>query len=315
MSYNVFIDGQEGTTGLKIYERFAKRTDINLMQISSKDRKNPTVKKELINSADFVFLCLPDTASIESVALCENPHTRIIDSSTAHRTAEGWAYGFPELDKSFRDNIKNSARVAVPGCYASGFNSICYPLIHNGIIPRDYPVVCHAVSGYSGAGKKAIAVYESPMRYKEFNSPRLYALTQHHKHLKEMQTISGLKYAPIFNPYVCDYYQGMTVTISLFTRLFSRTVSLKNVHEIFENHYRDCHFLRIMPFMDEDEMSHTFIAASTLENTNNMQIFICGNDERIVITSQFDNLGKGASGAAMQCMNIMMGIDESTSLQ
>lgn len=192
MAYKIFIDGKEGTTGLKIYERFAGRSDIEILQIDDEKRKDPAEKAKMINASDFTFLCLPDAASIESVALCTNPKTRIIDASTAHRTNPDWAYGFPELDKSFREKIISSNRVAVPGCYASGFVAIAYPLVKAGILPRDYPVVVHAVSGYSGAGKKAIAQYEAADRDKSLDSPRLYALTQSHKHLPEMKKFRGL---------------------------------------------------------------------------------------------------------------------------
>jgi len=314
MAYKVFIDGKEGTTGLKIYERFAERSDIEIMQIADDKRKDPDERRKFINASDFTFLCLPDDAAVESAALCTNPHTRILDSSTAHRTAPGWDYGFPELDTSFRSSIEKSKRVAVPGCYASGFNSICYPLVHSGLMTADYPVVCHAVSGYSGAGKKAIAQYEASDRNKELDSPRLYALTQQHKHLPEMMKISGLNSLPIFDPYVCDYFSGMAVTVPVFTRLLAKKVTAHDVWELFCSHYKDCRFVHVAGFMGEGTLTDNFIAANTLSGTNNMQLFICGNDDRIMITSRFDNLGKGASGAAVQCMNIMMGIDEGTGL-
>lgn len=314
MAYKVFIDGKEGTTGLKIFERFANRTDIEIMQISEEKRKDADERKKFINDSDFTFLCLPDAASIEAVALCTNPKTRIIDASTAHRTSEGWAYGFPELSADFRNRIISSSRVAVPGCYASGFASICYPLTKSGIVPKDYPVVCHAVSGYSGAGKKGIAQYEEENRDRQFDSPRLYALTQTHKHIPEMKKISGLEYEPIFNPYVCDYYSGMTVTIPFYTRLLSKKVSARDIYDIFCAHYEGSHFVKVAAFMGED-LDAPFIPSNTLSGTNNMRIFVYGNDDRVVVTSQFDNLGKGASGAAVQCMNIMMGIDEACGLE
>src|SRR5574344_518171 len=314
MSYKIFIDGKEGTTGLKIYERFAKRTDIEIIQISEDKRKDLSERQKFINDSDFTFLCLPDQAAIESASLCTNSHTRILDASTAHRTTPGWAYGFPELALSFRNAIASSNRVAVPGCYASGFNSICYPLTASGIMGRDYPVVCHAVSGYSGAGKKAIAQYEDPARNKELDSPRLYALTQQPKHLPEMQKISGLSYTPIFDPYVCDYFSGMAVTVPLYTRLLAKKVSAHDVWEMFSGHYSGCRFVNVAGFMGEGTLTEQFIAANTMSGTNTMQIFVCGNDDRVMITSRFDNLGKGASGAAVQCMNIMTGIDEATGL-
>lgn len=317
MSVKVFIDGKEGTTGLKIFERFANRSDIEILQIDEEKRKNPAEKAKMINASDITFLCLPDAAAIESANLCTNPKTVIIDASTAHRTNPDWAYGFPELDKSFRDKISSSNRIAVPGCYASGFISIAYPLVKLGVLPKDYPIVVHAVSGYSGAGKKAIALYESENRNPELDSPRLYALTQNHKHLPEMKIISGLDYEPIFNPYVCDYFQGMTVSVGLHTRLLAKKYSSHNIWELLREHYekQNSHFVKVVGFMGEDVLSEQFIPANTLAGTNNMQIFVCGNDERVVITSRFDNLGKGASGAAVQCMNIRLGIDEKTGLE
>lgn len=314
MAYKIFIDGKEGTTGLKIFERFENRRDIEILLIDEDKRKDPAERAKLINASDFTFLCLPDAASIEAVSLCTNPKTKIIDASTAHRTAQGWAYGFPELSPAHRKQIEKSSRVAVPGCYASGFASICYPLVTHGIISADYPIVCHAVSGYSGAGKKAIAQYEDKERNPELNSPRLYALTQEHKHLPEMQKVSGLSYKPVFNPYVCDYFQGMTVTVSLHSRLLEKKLSAAEICSIFKEHYKDCRLVKTADFLGENILQDGFIAANTLAGTNDMQIFVCGNDERIVITSRFDNLGKGASGAAVQCMNIMMGIDEATGL-
>ena len=314
MAYKIFIDGKEGTTGLKIYERFAGRSDIEILQIDDEKRKDPVEKAKMINASDFTFLCLPDAASIESVALCTNPKTRIIDASTAHRTNPDWAYGFPELDKSFREKIISSNRVAVPGCYASGFVAIAYPLVKAGILPRDYPVVVHAVSGYSGAGKKAIAQYEAADRDKSLDSPRLYALTQSHKHLPEMKKIPGLDFEPVFNPYVCDYFQGMTVTVGLHSRLLSKKVSAKDIWQMFASHYDGCNFVKVAGFMGEGTLTEQFIPANTLAGTNEMQVFVYGNDERIDITTRFDNLGKGASGAAVQCLNIMMGIDETTGL-
>lgn len=312
--YKVFIDGKEGTTGLKIYERFEHRSDIQILLIDEDKRKDPNERAKMINSSDFTFLCLPDAAAIEAVSLCTNPHVKILDASTAHRTAESWAYGFPELSSENREKIASSKRVAVPGCYASGFASLVYPLVKNGIIAPDYPLVCHAVSGYSGAGKKAIAQYESKERNEELKSPRLYALTQEHKHLPEMQKISGLDYKPVFNPYICDYFQGMSVTVSLFTRLMKKKLTGKELTEVFKEHYNSSHFVKCAEFLGEGTLAENYIAANTLAGTNNMQIFVCGNDERLVLTSRFDNLGKGASGAAVQCMNIMMGIDETTGL-
>ena len=314
MAVKVFIDGNEGTTGLKIFERFAKRSDLEILQIDEEKRKDPVEKAKMINASDYTFLCLPDAAAIESAELCTNPNTVIIDASTAHRTNPEWAYGFPELSAEFRRKIETSKRIAVPGCYASGFISLGYPLVQSGILPKDYPVVIHAVSGYSGAGKKAIAQYEDPARNPELDSPRLYALTQSHKHLPEMKKITGLDYEPVFNPYVCDYFQGMTVSVGLHSRLLGKKVTAKDVWEMMSEHYKDSRFVKVAGFMGEGTLTEQFIPANTLAGTNNMQIFVYGNDDRIMLTSRFDNLGKGASGAAVQCLNISMGIDEGTSL-
>lgn len=312
----IFIDGKEGTTGLKIYERFSNRKDIEILTIDEENRKIPEERAKMINASDFTFLCLPDAAAIESAKLCTNPKTVIIDASTAHRTNPDWAYGFPELEPIFREKIMKSSRIAVPGCYASGSIAILYPLVKSGILPKDYPVVIHAISGYSGAGKKAIALYENQNRNTELDSPRLYALSQHHKHLPEIQKISGLEFEPVFNPYVCDYYQGMTVSIGFHTRLLNKNVKALEVLEMFKNHYKNTNFIKVADKLNgEDFLQEQFIPANTLAGTNNMQIFVCGNDERIVVTSRFDNLGKGASGAAVQCLNIRMGIDETEGLK
>lgn len=314
MAVKVFIDGKEGTTGLKIFERFANRSDLEILEISEEKRKDPVEKAKMINASDYTFLCLPDAAAVESAQLCTNPNTVIIDASTTHRTNPAWAYGFPELDKSFREKIATSKRIANPGCYASGSIAILYPLVQSGILPKDYPVVIHAVSGYSGAGKKAIAQYEAEGRDSGLDTPRLYALTQQHKHLPEINIISGLDFEPVFNPYVCDYYQGMTVTVGLHARLLGKKVTAKDVWEMFCKHYEGSRFVKVAGFMGEGTLPEQFIPANTLANTNNMEIFVYGNDDRIMVTTRFDNLGKGASGAAVQCFNISMGIDEGTGL-
>lgn len=306
----VYIDGQEGTTGLKILERFKDRTDIELLRIDDNKRKDNDERKKMINSSDFTFLCLPDAASIEAVSMADD-RVRIIDASTAHRTNPDWAYGFPELGKDFRVKIMKSNRVAVPGCYASGFASMVYPLVKLGIMPADYPVSVHAVSGYSGAGKKAIAQYESSDRPAELDSPRQYALTQQHKHLPEMQKICGLEYAPAFNPLVCDYFSGMVVSLPVHTRLLTKRYTANDVRKALADYYADSFFVKVMP---EDEPQDGFIGANNLSGTNFMEIFVGGNDDRLIICSRLDNLGKGASGAAVQCLNIMMGIDEKTGL-
>ena len=293
MSVKVYIDGQEGTTGLKILERFKDRNDIEIMKIDEDKRKDNDERKKFICSSDFTFLCLPDAAAREAVELAKGSNVRIIDASTAHRTNPDWAYGFPELSKQHREKIAASSRVAVPGCYASGFISLVYPLVKAGIMPSDYPVVAHAVSGYSGAGKKAIAVYESDEKPEEFYSPRQYALPQEHKHLP---------------------FSGMVVTVPVLTRLLPKKYTLADIHKAFTEHYADANLVKVMPVMGEGVLENGFLAANTLSGKNNMEIFVCGNDDRIVLCSRLDNLGKGASGAAVQCLNIMMGIDETTGL-
>ena len=316
MSVKVYIDGQEGTTGLKIKERFEGRNDIEIVKISEELRKDSTERARLINSADYVFLCLPDDASREAVSFIDkdNDHVRIIDASTAHRTNPDWAYGFPELSAEHRAKIEKSNRVAVPGCYASGFNSIVYPLVANGIIPADYPVFAYATSGYSGAGKKAIAVYEGDDKPYEFNSPRQYALSQAHKHLPEMQKISGLTYKPMFNPMVCDYFSGMVVSVPIQTRTLPKAFTPAQIHEMYAKHYAGAKLVEVMPLMSADEQKSYFLASNTLSGQNKLQVFVFGSDEQILLCARLDNLGKGASGAAVQCLNIMMGIDETTGL-
>ena len=314
MSVKVYIDGQEGTTGLKILERFEGRNDIELLRISEDKRKDPAERAKFINMSDYTFLCLPDEASREAVSFVDNDHVRIIDASTAHRTNPDWAYGFPELSAEHREKITKSNRVAVPGCYASGFASIVYPLVNNGIIPADFPVFAYATSGYSGAGKKAIAVYEGEDKPFEFNSPRQYALSQQHKHLPEMKAVSGLEYTPMFNPIICDYFSGMVVSVPLQTRMLENPVTAEQVHAMYEKHYAGSKMVEVMPPMSMDEQKSFFLASNTLSGVNKLQVFVFGNDEQILLCARLDNLGKGASGAAVQCLNIMMGIDETIGL-
>ncbi len=305
----VFIDGKEGTTGLRIFDRLSARDDINLLTLSDDERKNPILRRKMINSSDITFLCLPDEAAREAVALADNGNTRIIDTSTAHRTQHGWSYGFPELSVTHRENIIKGNRTAVPGCHASGFISLIYPLIVSGVLPRDYPVVCFSVTGYSGGGKKMIAEYESQGRSFELESPRQYGLTQKHKHLNEMVKICGLENTPIFNPVVADYYSGMAVTVPLFSSMLKKRVVIENIIEIYQRHYENSRLIKVVS-EDIDMLS-----ANKLRGRDSMEIIVSGNDERMVLSSRFDNLGKGASGAAVQCMNLMLGIDETTGLE
>lgn len=314
MKPKIYIDGQAGTTGLKIRERFAGRDDIEILMIDEAKRKDPEERKKMINSSDFTFLCLPDAASIEAVSMIENPNVRIIDASTAHRTNHEWAYGFPELSENHRKKIVDSKRVAVPGCYASGFISLVYPMVSSGIMPADYPVTSFAVSGYSGGGNKMIAQYESDEKPETFNSPRFYGLAQTHKHLPEMQKITGLAEKPIFTPIVDDYYSGMVVCVPFRTRLADKKVTVSDVYEMFAKHYDGQNFVKVMPWKDIEEQKKVLLSSNDLSGTNKMEIHIFGDDERIMLCSRLDNLGKGASGAAVQCLNIMMGIDETTGL-
>ena len=309
----VFIDGSEGTTGLRIYERFEKRDDIEIIKIDPELRKDPEERARLINSSDITFLCLPDAASKESVSLVSNPDVRIIDASTAHRTENGWAYGYPELSNEHREAIKTGKRIAVPGCYATGFITIAYPLIKGGIVPKDYPVSAFAVSGYSGAGKKTIAVYEDKDRDVEFDSPREYALSQQHKHLKEMQKISGLSRTPLFSPIIADYYSGMFVSLPFYADMLNGKQTPLSIHEYMSEYFKGQRFIKVMPFGSEAD-TNGFIGANNLSGWDGLQLFVTGNEERILLTTRFDNLGKGASGAAIQCMNVMLGCDEAKGL-
>ena len=315
MKVKVYIDGSEGTTGLRINERFEGRDDIELLHISSELRKDPEERRKFINASDITFLCLPDAAAIEAVGLVDpdNHHTVIIDASTAHRTEQGWAYGLPELGDEFRKKIILGKRIAVPGCYASGFLMDVYPLIKMGFIGNDYPVCVNALSGYSGAGKKAIAVYESEDKPQEFNSPRMYALSQQHKHLKEMKAISGLKTEPLFVPVVDDYYSGMIVTFPIYTGLMKKKVTPKELQEALEDFYKGQKFIHVMPFGAEAELNN-FFHANYYSGRDDAIIYVTGNEDRILVTSIFDNLGKGASGAAIQCMNIHLGLPEEKGL-
>lgn len=308
MKYKVFIDGQEGTTGLRIRERFDGREDIELLTIDEDLRKDKAERKRLINASDFTFLCLPDEAAREAVSLVESDRVKIIDASTAHRTSPQWAYGLPELSARHRSHIANSGRVAVPGCYASGFAALVFPLVEAGAIMPDFPLHVHAVSGYSGAGKAAIAEYEGGARPEGFSSPRAYALGQSHKHLPEMQAVCGLDYPPMFSPMVDDYYAGMLVSVPIMTRLLPKPLLPQDIRAVYRRHYAGQNFITLA---EEDG----FIAANTLAGYDDMELFVTGNKDRILLTARFDNLGKGASGAAVQCMNIMMGLGEAEGLK
>ena len=309
----VFIDGSEGTTGLRIFERFQVRDDIELLKIDSDKRKDPEEIKKFINASDITFLCLPDAAAREAVALCDNPDTVILDTSTAHRTEAGWAYGFPELSAEHRQAITKGKRIAVPGCYASGFIGLAYPLVKGGILPKDYPVSVFAVSGYSGGGKKLIAAYEEEGRDAKFDSARMYAWGQTHKHLKEMKMITGIDREPLFSPMTTNYHSGMIVQLPLFTDLLSKKMTPEEIREYLAEYYKNEKFIKVMPFGADVEAGGALFS-DACAGWDGMEIFVTGNADRVIVASRFDNLGKGASGAAIQCMNIVLGCDEAKGL-
>lgn len=304
----VFIDGKAGTTGLKIYDRLAKRADVSLIVLSEDERKNLSARKEAINSSDITFLCLPDDAARESVSLCENGDTVIIDTSTAHRTAEGWAYGFPELSVSHRERIASSKRIAVPGCHASGFIALVYPLIEAGVIGKDESLSCFSLTGYSGGGKKMIAEYEAENRDRRLDSPRQYGVGQSHKHLAEMKGVTGLVKAPVFSPIVAPYYSGMKVTVPLFADGKKKTADY--IKKVYEEKY-----LGPVVMFDENMGERRFIAANEYSGLDIMKVGVSGNGERIILTALYDNLGKGASGAAIENLNVVTGQDETEGLK
>lgn len=313
MKTKIFIDGSEGTTGLRINERFMNRDDIELLTIDPELRKDLGERKKKINESDITFLCLPDAAAREAVQLVENDHVRIIDSSTAHRTEAGWAYGFPELSEKHRKSIKEGRFVAVPGCHATGFISLVYPLTAGNILPSDYPVSSFSITGYSGGGKKMIGEYEDPNRHADYSAPREYAMSQQHKHLKEMKKISGLDREPLFSPIVADYYSGMLVTVPLYTHLLKGKQTPELVHSCLTKYYANQPLIHVMPFGAESE-TEGFLSGNHLTGYDGLNIYVTGNEDRILLSSQFDNLGKGASGAAIQCLNIMLGCEDGKGL-
>ncbi len=302
----VFIDGSAGTTGLRIYDRLAKRKDISLMTLSDEHRKDINYRKEALNSSDISFLCLPDAAAVEAVSLIENENTVVIDTSTAHRTNPEWAYGFPELS-SLREKIKNSKRIANPGCHASGFIALVRPLVEHGIISADCELSAFSVTGYSGGGKKMIAEYEADELDELLTAPRMYGLSQMHKHLPEMVKTALINTSPVFCPIVSDFYSGMEVTVPLFASQINGSVD--DIKKIYSDYY-NTEIVRYCNCSDENG----FLSAAALSGKDSMQLSVCGNDERVTLCARYDNLGKGASGAAIQNMNIVLGVDETTGL-
>lgn len=303
----IFIDGSAGTTGLRIFERLQKRSDIELILLGDEERKNPSARKSAINQSDITFLCLPDDAARESVSFVENEHTVIIDTSTAHRTSPSFAYGFPELSSSHFEKIKNSNRIAVPGCHASGFIALIYPLTETGIINKNAKLSCFSLTGYSGGGKKMIAEYESKTRDPLFDSPRQYGILQSHKHLPEMKVMTGIDNEPVFCPIVGDFYSGMEVTVPIFASDLNGTV--KDIKDVYSSKYNSS----IVKF-SENADENGFMASNKLSGLDSMEISVTGNDDRILLVARYDNLGKGASGAAIECMNIVMNTELTTGL-
>jgi N-acetyl-gamma-glutamyl-phosphate reductase len=314
MKKTVFVDGQHGTTGLQIRERLVKRDDIELVEIKEEQRKDPAARAELINSVDVVFLCLPDDAARESVSLVENPSVCVIDGSTAHRVTEGWTYGLPELREGQRELIRNSKRIAVPGCHATGFILIMHPLVAHGIVPPDYPVASHTVAGYSGGGKSMIADYDNPDSPDYIRTPRPYALTLSHKHLPEMTKYAGLSQPPVFAPTVVNVYTGEIISVPLIVSHLLKEVSAATIREFLADYYAGERFVNVIPYPPDDYLKNGFMTFTDCNGTNNLDIFVFGNDDRVLLSARYDNLGKGASGAAIQNMNIVLGLPEETGL-
>lgn len=305
----VFIDGKAGTTGLRIYERLSQRSDIELLTLPEELRKDTQAREKMLNDCDIAFLCLPDAAAIEAVSLITNPDTVVLDTSTAHRTNPEWAYGFAELSGCHREKIKKSKRIAVPGCHASGYIALVYPLIEAGILPKDALISCNSLTGYSGGGKKMIAEYEDNDRDVLLDAPRQYGIGQTHKHLKEMKSITDTQSAPLFCPIVSDFYSGMEVTVPLFASQLCPGKTVQDIKNAYEKKYNGP-IVKYNPQMSEDG----FISSNGMAMKDSMEVAVYGNDERILLVARYDNLGKGASGAALQCMNIVMGISETEGL-
>ena len=306
----VYIDGKEGTTGLQIYERLGTRDDIELLLIDEDKRKDTQERKKFLNAADLAFLCLPDAAAIEAVSLIENDSTRVIDASTAHRTADGWVYGFAELLPGQRQRIQAAAHVANPGCHATGFLAGAAPLSELGVLPKDYPITCFSLTGYSGGGKKMIAEFEDPNRSVLLDSPNIYATALKHKHLPEMQKLAGLTQPPLFAPILGDMYKGMATSILLQNALLTGTPTAQDIYDMLCSYYEGQKLVKMAPFGG----SAPRLATNALAGKDYLELTVSGHEGQTMITAQFDNLGKGASGAAVQNMNIMLGFDEATGL-
>lgn len=314
--FKVYVDGQEGTTGLEIHERLSNHPGVELIRIDPDKRKDPTERQKILNQADVAFLCLPDVASKEAAEMTTNPNTRLIDASTAFRTDPNWVYGLPEMNRQQRLLIKNAKRVSNPGCYPTGFVLLVRPLIEKGIIGSDYPVTCSAISGYSGGGKKLIAAYEAPDAPKDHLMARPYAFGLKHKHAPEMKIHSKLDTTPIFMPSVGNYYKGMLVMVPLFSRLCkSKNVTPEFLSDFYNEYYTGERFIRVMPVNNDSALDSGFLDPQGVNDTNVNEVFVFGHADQMILVSRLDNLGKGASGAAVQNMNVMLGFDEGTGLE
>lgn len=300
----VFIDGSAGTTGLRIYDRLSQRGDIELIKLPEELRKDPGARREALNGCDIAFLCLPDEAAREAVSMVESGHVKILDTSTAHRTDPNWAYGFPELSRAHFEKVRSSHRIAVPGCHASGFIACVYPLVSAGILPASARLCCYSLTGYSGGGKKLIAEYQDPERDPRHEAHRIYGTNMRHKHLPEMRAVCGLDAPPVFHPILGDFYSGMATTV------FLPDMDAESIHSALEAHYRGSDIVTVAPVGGDEPV----IYADTLSGRDSMRIIVCGHGDQATVTALFDNLGKGASGAAIECMNIALGLPLETGL-
>ena len=314
MTFRVFVDGQEGTTGLRIHEMLAGRTDLEVLAIDPAARKDPAARSHLLNAADVAFLCLPDAAAIEAVSLVTNPGTCLIDASTAHRTRPDWVYGLPELAAGQRDRLRQATRIANPGCHATAFILLVRPLIDAGLLSPGQPLSATSLTGYSGGGKKMIEQYEAGGDSRLL-APRPYALGLAHKHLPEMQHHTGLTRTPVFIPVVSNFYKGLAVSLPLDFSHLPAGVDGTQLHAALAAHYADEAFVRVMPFGDPDTLAHGFFDVQACNDTNRCDLFVFANATQAVLIARLDNLGKGASGAAVQCMNLRLGLPEGLGLQ
>ncbi len=312
MTFQVFVDGQEGTTGLRIHEYLARRDDVTLLSIDPALRKDPAARRALINASDVTFLCLPDAAAKESVTLVENPGTCIIDASTAHRTDPAWTFGLPELAPGQRAKLRAAKRIANPGCHASAFILAVKPLVAAGILQPDYPLAAHSITGYSGGGKKMIEQYEAAAA--SLNAPRPYALKLAHKHLPEMREHTGLAMPPIFTPIVGPFYKGLAATVFLQPQRLAKPMGPQALRDTLAAYYEGEPFIRVAPFDNDANCVDGFFDVEGSNDTNRVDVFVFGHDEQVVVVARLDNLGKGASGAAVQAMNVHLGVDETLGL-